>query len=170
MQSPSSPCDTPTFPVCPHDQVFSFFLLCYSSRSDFGLTILKFNSLRRAWKLSLLRPWKLPRLPRVVEGWKLNVMLFFLSRGDWLRRWKESGKRWAYAGGFRKRKSAAKGLECFLPPALTLWSTKSWLGQIYHYALPSVPPEMYKTPWIWREAIFNWHLDDTSVVTYIDFA
>lgn len=33
-----------------------------------------------------------------------------------------------------------------LPPAPTLWSMKSWLGQIYHYALPSVPAEMYKTP------------------------
>lgn len=41
----------------------------------------------------------------------------------------------------------AEGLESmFLPPALTLRSMESCAGQIYHYALPSVPLEMHKSP------------------------
>lgn len=47
-------------------------------------------------------------------------------------------------------RAEVEGLEyLFLPPALTLWSMESWAGlsgQIYHYALPSVPSEMQKSP------------------------
>lgn len=46
-----------------------------------------------------------------------------------------------------RERAEVEGLEyLFLPPALTLWSMESWAGQIYHYALPSVPLEMYKSP------------------------
>lgn len=41
------------------------------------------------------------------------------------------------------KRAEVEGLEyLFLPPALTLWSVQRWVdlsGQIYHYALPSVP-------------------------------
>lgn len=49
-----------------------------------------------------------------------------------------------------RARAEVKGLEyLFLPPGLTLRSIESRAGlsgQIYHYALPSVPSEMYKSP------------------------
>lgn len=77
-------------------------------------------------------------------------MCSFLFQGDRLR-----GRMWGKKSDEQMRdlgraRAEVEGLEyLFLPPALTLWSMESWVGlsgQIYHYALPSVPSEMYKSP------------------------
>lgn len=85
---PNRLCSLLLHPATPPPSLFAlttkspfFFLLFLEVR--LWLTILKFNSLRRAWKLFPLHPWKLPCLPTVVEGWKLNVMRFCLGETDW---------------------------------------------------------------------------------------
>lgn len=131
---------------------------------------------RRRWRLWVVNLWL--NTPTVTElSLHLSCVLFILRRDFWLEfffgsllldttkslslslrapemllvspRAAEERKKVGRRGEFRRRDGAERwDWNVSLPPAPTLWSMKSWLGQIYHYALPSVPAEMYKTPWI----------------------
>lgn len=83
-----------------------------------------------------------------VTHWKSNVLLFVLGRHIEARMLGKKSD--AQIRDLGRVKAEVEGLEyLFLPPALTLWAMESWAGlpgQIYHYALPSVPSEMYKSP------------------------